>query len=128
MTIVAYASSILGLAAVALTVLLNYRKARDDSPTQKRLAALENQVKKNTSLIFPDFDTFKGAVDEKLGTDQRRLKRLEELQETDKEFQKLLLKSISVILEHLQSGNHTERIKEMESAIQVFLTEMVFKM
>ena len=67
-------------------------------------------------------DANRKTVDDKLASDDQRIRKLEKDSERTQNEMKLLLTGEMAILHHMIDGNHTESLKESQSQIEYFLT------
>lgn len=96
--------AIIGLFSTCCCLVLTIRSIKSTSPGE----ALRKQQKE---------------ILEKLDNDNRRLNHLERSSERMEELDRLLLRSVKGILNHLSTGNHTDSMREIIGSIDEFLIE-----
>jgi hypothetical protein len=108
--IVTAVTPVLALCATVISVVVGYGtiKQRKDAPNEKRWAGYEE---------------WKAHVDECLNHDNRKIGHFEREFDKSDDFQRIMLRSIKGVLDHLASGNHGEDMKEIIKQIDTFLID-----
>jgi hypothetical protein len=101
-------NSLFGLIAVIISVAVGFGtlRRRANEPTEKRWEALE---------------TWKDGVDKKLDRDYRAINRADRRMGRHQDFESLMLRSMTGLIEHLASGNHANELKEISRQIKEYL-------
>jgi hypothetical protein len=98
----------LGAVSTALSILNAARTAKRTSPQTERWGKLEAWQK---------------SVNDKLDADKRTLDKHGRAIDDSEDFQRIMLRSVKGILEHLESGNHSEEMRKIVRQIDEFLIE-----
>ncbi|MFP3156345.1 hypothetical protein LQZ18_18355 [Lachnospiraceae bacterium ZAX-1] len=99
---------ILGLVAMVLAMIVSYGTihARKTDPQVAKDREQDDKIEKILRL---------------LDNDNGRLNRLESSNIQTNEFQRMCLRTMKGMLQHLRSGNHTEQMEALEGEIDDFL-------
>jgi hypothetical protein len=101
-------SSLFGFAAVVISVAVGFG-------TLRQRASEPNERK------WRDFEKWKESVDEKLDRDYRSINRAGKEIDRHQEFERLMLRSMLGIIEHMAEGNHAEKLKDISKQINEYL-------
>jgi hypothetical protein len=98
----------LGAVSTALSILNSARTAKRTSPQAER---------------WRELDEWKKGINDKLAADKRSLDKHSRAIDDSEGFQRIMLRSVKGILEHLESGNHSEEMRKIVRQIDEFLIE-----
>ena len=114
-TTLAELGSVLGIIAVIISIANGYfvMKKRACEPNEKRWSELEEWKK--------HLEKWKDSTDDKLERDYRSINRADRKIDRHHEFERLMLRSMLGIVEHLASGNHAENLQRISKQINDYL-------
>jgi hypothetical protein len=91
---------------VSVTIGIGTLRQRANEPNEKR---------------WTEFEEWKTEVDDKLDRDYHSINRAGKKIDRHQEFERLMLRSMLGIIEHLVSGNHKENLQEVSRQINNYL-------
>ena len=108
-------SSLFGFVAVVISVAVGVGtlRQRANEPNEKRWRELEGR--------WEALETWKVRVDDKLDRDYRSINRAGKKIDRHQDFERLMLRSMLGVIEHLATGNHTEKLKDISKQINEYL-------
>jgi hypothetical protein len=108
-------SSLFGFIAVVISVAVGVGtlRQRANEPNEKRWNELEGR--------WEAFEKWKDGVDDKLDRDYRSINRAGKKIDRHQDFERIMLRSMLGIIEHLATGNHTEKLQDISEQINEYL-------
>ena len=101
-------SSLFGFAAVVISVAVG-------------IGTLRRRAKEPDEKKWRDLEKWKESVDGKLDNDYRFINSAGRKIDRHQEFERLMLRSMLGVIEHLATGNHTEKLKDISKQINEYL-------
>jgi hypothetical protein len=110
-------SSFFGFVAVIISVAVGFGtlRQRANEPNEKRWREFEDR--------WDAFEKWKDNVDDKLDRDYRSINRAGKKIDRHQDFERLMLRSMLGVIEHLATGNHTDKLKEISKQINEYLID-----
>lgn len=108
-------AAILSLVATvtSITVALGTIKQRKNEPNEKRWTELTDwRLEVDEHFL---------SVDKKLDSDNRRLKRMDDEHAQNRDFQRIMLKSMKGIIDASSTGNPNDAMRQISAEIDEFL-------
>jgi hypothetical protein len=94
--------------AVSVAVGIGTLRQRASEPNEKR---------------WREFEEWRAEVDDKLDRDYRSINRADKKIGKHKEVERLMLRSMLGIIEHLATGNHEENLQDISKQINEYLID-----
>jgi hypothetical protein len=123
-------SSLFGFIAVAISVAvgLGTLRQRANEPNEKRWAEYaewKRRIDENFTADNGDrweaFWKWKADVDDKLDRDYQSINRADRRIDRHQCFERLMLRSMLGIIEHMASGNHADKLRDISRQINEYL-------
>jgi hypothetical protein len=101
-------SSLFGLVAVIISIAVGFGtlRRRADEPNEKK---------------WRDFEQWKNEIDERLDRDYHAINRAGRSIGRHREFERIMLRSMVGVIDHLADGNHADKLQEISRQISEYL-------